>query len=329
MFTSCKEKRLKFAIRKKKGGGAASFIIGCLIFGNIFLNGAIANASSIENSYAISGFGNQTKGGYFLYNKGIKTESVIDNQVAFCFDKNVIAKLNDRGFSNPGYQLYNEKDEQLLKVYSNEKINKVRNIMAYAWDNFITKYPYLNTYTAASNDDRASLARGISHAIWVTLGQTTEKKSRSDLGGVNTNAYKFYKEALNYKPLAKDINNYDISLLIPTDDNNILQVNASQSLITVKKIDPDKPVNPDPETPVTPETPDPETPVTPETPDPEPPVTPETPDPETPVTPETPDPETPVTPETPDPETPVTPETPDPETPVTPETSNYKTLQIK
>ncbi|HFD3531909.1 TPA: hypothetical protein ACF3SE_002903, partial [Enterococcus faecium] len=119
-----------------------------------------------------------------------------------------------------------------------------------------TKYPYLNTYTAASNDDRASLARGISHAIWVTLGQTTEKKSRSDLGGVNTNAYKFYKEALNYKPLAKDINNYDISLLIPTDDNNILQVNASQSLITVKKIDPDKPVNPDPETPVTPETPD-------------------------------------------------------------------------
>ncbi|EKL7571588.1 hypothetical protein PSN84_003162, partial [Enterococcus faecalis] len=202
-----------------------------------------------------------------LYNKGVKTESVIDNQVAFCFDKKIIAKLNDRGFSTPGYQLYNEKDEQLLKVYSNEKIDKVRNIMAYAWDNFITKYPYLNTYTAASNDDRASLARGISHAIWVTLGQTTEKKSRSDLGGVNTNAYKFYKEALNYKPLANDIKNYDISLLIPTDDNNILQINASQTLITVKKIDPETPVtpeNPDPETPVTPENPDPEKPVNPD-----------------------------------------------------------------
>ncbi|EKZ0179871.1 hypothetical protein QUO89_003144, partial [Enterococcus faecalis] len=273
VFTSCKEKKLKFAIKKKKGGGgAASFIIGCLIFGSVFLNSTIATASSIENSYAISSFGNQTKGGYFLYNKGVKTESVIDNQVAFCFDKKIIAKLNDRGFSTPGYQLYNEKDEQLLKVYSNEKIDKVRNIMAYAWDNFITKYPYLNTYTAASNDDRASLARGISHAIWVTLGQTTEKKSRSDLGGVNTNAYKFYKEALNYKPLANDIKNYDISLLIPTDDNNILQINASQTLITVKKIDP--------ETPVTPENPDPETPVTPENPDPEKPVNP---DPEKPV----------------------------------------------
>ncbi|MGH2149455.1 LPXTG cell wall anchor domain-containing protein, partial [Enterococcus faecalis] len=81
----------------------------------------------------------------------------------------------------------------------------------------------------------------------------------------------------------------------------------------------EKPVNPDPETPVTPEDPDPEKPVNP---DPETPVTPEDPDPEKPVNP---NPETPVTPEDPDPEKPVN---PDPETPVTPEDSG-KAVTLK
>lgn len=52
MFFTGKERNLKFAIKKKHGGGgAASVIIGCIIFGSIAFGGTtLAYADEVHNS---------------------------------------------------------------------------------------------------------------------------------------------------------------------------------------------------------------------------------------------------------------------------------------
>ena len=52
MFFTGKERNLKFAIKKKHGGGgAASVIIGCIIFGSIAFGGTtLAYANEVHNS---------------------------------------------------------------------------------------------------------------------------------------------------------------------------------------------------------------------------------------------------------------------------------------